>query len=111
MHLLLFLNFVAGRDTGEDESSLVKRLREEVEKARKHEEWRQEHMTLLMRDKEKIDEGREEGRQEGLKKGREEERRENVLRMLRKGKSSSEIADFCGYDLDYVKTVESGSHS
>ena len=33
-----------------------------VQKARNHEEWRLEYMTLLMRDQEMIRRGREEGR-------------------------------------------------
>mgnify|MGYP000454919885 CR=1 FL=1 len=74
-------------------------------------------MTLLMRDQENIDkgreqgleegreqeleegrkEGREEGREEGKKKGREEGRREEksalIRKKLEKGKTISEIAD------------------
>ena len=42
-------------------SSLVKKIDAEVEKARNHKEWRNEYMTLLMRDQEKREEGREEG--------------------------------------------------
>ena len=40
---------------------MVKKIDAEVEKARNHEEWRNEYMTLLMRDQEKREEGREEG--------------------------------------------------
>lgn len=40
------------------ENNLVKEIEAEVEKARKHEEWRNEYMTLLMRDEEKREEGK-----------------------------------------------------
>ena len=43
-------------------SELVKALYNAVQKARNHEEWRLEYMTLLMRDQEMIRRGREEGR-------------------------------------------------
>ena len=46
-------------------SELVKALDNAVQKARNHEEWRLEYMTLLMRDQEMIRRGREEGLQEG----------------------------------------------
>lgn len=41
------------------ESKFVKRLDEAVQKARNHEEWRLEYMTLLMRDNKMREEGRE----------------------------------------------------
>jgi DNA-binding CsgD family transcriptional regulator len=36
----------------------------------------------------------------------EEERCKTVKHMLGKGKSSEEIADLCGYDLQFVQQVE-----
>ena len=42
-------------------SKFVKRLDEAVQKARNHEEWRMEYMTLLMRDNKMREEGRIEG--------------------------------------------------
>lgn len=53
-----FLEYLCSEKTG---SSLAKEIDAEVKKARSHEEWRNEYMTLLMRDQEKREEGREEG--------------------------------------------------
>ena len=51
---------------------LVEVLNDEVALAKQNKEWRREYMTLLMRDQENIDKGREEGLQEGLKQGIEQ---------------------------------------
>ena len=65
-----FLDWLIGK---QGKSELVKALDNAVQKARDHEEWRLEYMTLLMRDQEMIRRGREEGLQEGLKEGRLQE--------------------------------------
>ena len=62
-----FLDWMINRKKGE--SKFVKSLDEALKKARNHEKWRLEYMTLLMRD----DKMREEGRKEGRRAGREEE--------------------------------------
>ncbi len=49
-----FLDYLNGK---ESDNHLVKKLHDEVEKARNHEEWRTEYMTLLKRDEEKREEG------------------------------------------------------
>ena len=61
-----FLDYISGK---EGTSEFVKRLDGEVQKARAHEEWRMEYMTLLMRDKEMMRKGIEKGRAEGLALG------------------------------------------
>ena len=38
--------------------------------------------------------------------GRAEGRADDVEAMLRKGRTPEEIADFCGYELSYVKEVQ-----
>ena len=53
--------------SGEGKTNLSRKITEEVERARKHDEWRLEFMTLFMRDEEK----RAEGLAEGLVKGEE----------------------------------------
>ena len=58
-----FLEWLAGQSTCK--SKLVQNLIGAVQKARNHEEWRLEYMTLLMRDQEMIQKGREEGRMQG----------------------------------------------
>ena len=52
------------------------------------------------------EEGREEGRKEGRAEGREEGRRDDIIRMLKSNKSPEQIAEFCGYDLEYVKSIQ-----
>ena len=57
-----FLEYISGK---KNNNRFVQKLEAEVEKARNREEWRMEYMTLLMRDQEMINKGREEGREEG----------------------------------------------
>lgn len=44
--------------------------------------------------------------EEGIEKGRSEGRREDIICMLENNKSPEQIAEFCGYDLEYVKTIQ-----
>jgi len=53
--------------TGKAEDAFTKDLDEAVAEARKHEKWRSEYMTLMLRDQEKREEGRIEGRNEEKK--------------------------------------------
>ena len=71
-----FLDFISGRNAS---GALVDRLREEVEKARKHDEWKVEYMTLEMKFFEKL----EEGRLKGLEEGRQEGRRETLTALVK----------------------------
>lgn len=57
-----FLDWLIGK---QGKSELVKALDNVVQKARNHEEWRLEYMTLLMRNQKMIRRVREEGLQEG----------------------------------------------
>ena len=66
-----FLDWMVSGRIGNTE--LVRDLSEAVQKARDHEEWRLEYMTLLMRDNEMIEKGRTEGRKEGVLVGKAEE--------------------------------------
>ena len=54
-------------------SNLVKSLDDAVQKARDHEKWRLEYMTLLMRDNQMREEGRKEGREEGRMEGQKKD--------------------------------------
>ena len=64
------------------EDPFVQELEEAVSEARRNREWRHEYMTLMLRDQDNIEKGREEGREEGRKEGheagREEERKEGI---------------------------------
>ena len=53
-----------------------------------------------------IDGIHKEGFDEGKAEGKAEERLESVKAMLISGKTAEQIADFCGYNLKFVKEVE-----
>lgn len=61
-----FLDYLTGKSVNND---FVNRIEKEVSKARTHEEWRLEYMTLLQRDRQNREEGRIEGRAEGIVAG------------------------------------------
>ena len=61
--LRAFLDYVAGKKT---EDSFVKKLEDAVKKARQNREWRREYMTLLMRDQENQEKGKEIGMEIGI---------------------------------------------
>lgn len=60
-----FLNWLTTEQTGDSE--LVKKLQNAVENAQNQEEWRLEYMTLLMRDNEMREEGRNAERTESIR--------------------------------------------
>lgn len=93
-----FLQYIGGTPS---EDAFVKKLQSQVDKARKNEEWRREYMTLLMRDREK----KEEGRQEGLREGSnlEKERMARLL-LLKNTFSDMELVDLT--DLSYERIQE-----
>lgn len=64
--LKAFLDYVAGK-TSED--SFVERLMESVKRAKQNRKWRHEYMTLLMRDKENFEQGKEQGIEQGKEQG------------------------------------------
>lgn len=66
--LKAFLDYVGGR---EPESGFVKKLEEEVKRAKKNREWRREYMTLLMRDRENLERGLKQGIEQGIEQGEE----------------------------------------
>lgn len=86
-----FLAYLNGRLTNE---GLVGRLQAEVEKARQHEEWRAEYMTLLMRDQENIEKGRKEGLEAGRKEGLEAGRAEGISVLVNSLKAAKQTNAF-----------------
>ena len=46
-------------------------------------------------------------KQEGREEGREEEQRDQISKMLSKGKTPEQIADFCDYPINLVLEVQS----
>lgn len=87
-----FLDWLTGK---EGKSILVRNLDNAVKSVKNKEEWRLEYMTLLMRDQEMIQKGREEGRIDALK--------DTAIRMSKKGRSVEEIADCVDSDVETVK--------
>lgn len=57
-NLKAFLDYMAGRKS---DHWFVKKLEEEVNRAKQNREWRRESMTLLMRDQENIEKGIKQG--------------------------------------------------
>ena len=89
--LKAFLDYVAGKSV---DDAYVRKVDEAVRKARANKEWRREYMTLMMRDL------------ENRELGREEERRNKILEMLRDGKTPQAIADFCKYPIKLIEDVQ-----
>lgn len=88
-----FLDWLIGK---QGKSELVKALDNAVQKARNHEEWRLEYMTLLMRDQEMIRRGREEGLQAG--------RLQEIFLSVQEGDYSIErAAQKAGMDIQSVE--------
>lgn len=61
-----FLKYVNGE---ESDNPFVRKIESKVEQIKSNKEWRQEYMTLLMREAEIREESREEGRLEGREEG------------------------------------------
>ncbi|MEY8234133.1 Rpn family recombination-promoting nuclease/putative transposase [Lachnospiraceae bacterium 66-29] len=70
-----FLKYVNGE---ESDNIFVKKIESKVEQIKSNKEWRQEYMTMLMREAEIREQSREEGRLEGIQEGRLEGRLEGV---------------------------------
>ena len=60
----ILLAYVAGKFC---EDPFVQELEEAVSEVRRNREWRHEYMTLMLRDQDNIEKGREEERKEGIR--------------------------------------------
>ena len=83
---------------GYGESELSKKIEQQVVKARKHDEWRQEYMTLYMRDRE--------NQEKGFEKGRNEEKKVVIENALKSGMTIEDIVRIFHYSSNEVKAVE-----
>ncbi|MEG2018083.1 MAG: hypothetical protein RR844_04055 [Clostridium sp.] len=95
--LMEFLNYVehSNDETAEgSKGTLVKNIHEKVVKVKNDVNVEVEFMTLLERDREKLEEGRIEGIKEAISK------------LLSKGKSESEIADLLEISIEIVNEVK-----
>ena len=62
-------------------------------------------MTLLERDREKIEEGRQEGLQEGIKEGRQEEKLETAKNMIKLGLDIDTIIKVTGLSKEIIEKL------
>ena len=86
-----FLDYLKGKGA---KSDFVRRIDEEVIKARTHTEWRVEYMSLILRDHEK------------LREGEERKMRAIVMNMLKKNIEMDTICEVAECDEAYVENVE-----
>lgn len=99
--LIEFLNYVehSNEETlNNSKGDLVKHVHEKVNEVKNDATVEVEFMTLLERDREKIEEGRIEGIEEGIKKA--------ISKLLSKGKNEVEIADLLEVDIKLVEEVK-----
>ena len=90
-----FLDYLQGKGINSD---FTRRIDDEVNKARAHEEWKVEYMSLFLRDQEKIEEGEE--------RGREAKMRAMVINMLHANEPTEKICLYAECDEAYVKEVQ-----
>jgi len=100
------LDFFRVMRTGEGNTDLARKIQGEVDRARRHEEWRTEYMTLFMRDQEMKELGRKEGRAEGRAEGIEEGRA-GILRNMLNAELDEEIIQKSGFTRDEIKQIQS----
>lgn len=74
-------------------SHLIREIQKRVNEIKQSKEMEAEYMTLLMRDRENLEQGRAEGALLATK----------IIRLFTKGKSSAEIAASLDLSLDYVQ--------
>lgn len=80
-------------------SPLVKEIHQKVTEVKQSKEMEVEYMTLLQRDRENIELGREEGREEGAALAAK------IIRFYTKGRRCADIAEILHVDSAYVESV------
>ena len=93
-----FLDYVVDEGRKQLCAETGKRPRE----AKQNREWRHEYMTLLMRDLENLEKGREEGRKEGIKEGKIQQAKDTALTLKNMGLSIEQIATAVKTNIDTV---------
>lgn len=91
-----FLDWLTGK---EGRSKLVQNLNNAVRKVKDRKEWRTEYMTLLMRDQEMMQKGREEGREQG--------RIDTLITFLENGGTVSEAKKMLAVSDEDIRIAES----
>ncbi len=102
------LDYIDGQEASDE---FTKELDTAVKTVKNNERWRVEYMTLEMRYRELLEQGREEGidigRTEGIELGLEQEKMQTALRMLHAGKLSiEEIALYSGLTIEKVSELK-----
>lgn len=82
---------------------LIKDIQKKVAEVKQSKEMEVEYMTLLQRDRENIELGREEGLAEGLKQGANQTT--EILKLHLKGTPEALIASSLNLDTDYVRQI------
>ena len=80
-------------------SPLIQEIHRRVKEVKESKEMEVEYMTLLQRDRENIELGREEGREEGAKNATK------IIKLYNKGMDSTNISSSLQLDLEYVNFV------
>ena len=83
----------------------MRKLEDAVREAKRNREWRHEYMTLLMRDLENLEKGREEGRKEG----KFEQAKDTAFALKDMGLSIEQIAKAVKTNIDTVRQWFSSS--
>ena len=80
-------------------SPLIQEIHRRDKEVKESKEMEVEYMTLLQRDRENIELGREEGREEGAKNATK------IIKLYNKGMDSTNISSSLQLDLEYVNFV------
>ncbi|HJC56905.1 MAG TPA: hypothetical protein H9700_05995 [Candidatus Eisenbergiella intestinipullorum] len=84
--LLSYVEDTTDRFAAQAKSPLIRQIHQKVNEVKQNPKMEVEYMTLMQRDRENIELGREEGRQEGVKIALE------IIRLHLDGKTEQEIA-------------------
>lgn len=84
-------------------SPLIKEIHKKVTAVKENKEMEVEYMTLLQRDRENLELGREEGRELGREEGSNSAIK--IIKLHNKGMGSEDISSSLHLDLAYVNSV------
>ena len=96
---LAYVEDTTDRFAARAKSPLIRQIHRKVIEVKQNPKMEVEYMTLLQRDRENIELGREEGRQEGIKMALD------IIRLHLDGKADQEIAAMLRLKTDYVRQV------
>ncbi len=96
---LAYVEDTTDRFAARAKSPLIRQIHRKVIEVKQNPKMEVEYMTLMQRDRENIELGREEGRQEGIKMALD------IIRLHLDGKADQEIAAMLSLRTDYVRQV------